>query len=458
MSDTGANQRPRPTRSTRSDLVNASPTQTPSERAWGPLGRPNRVASTPGYLSPFARLARAHAAAVAGDTSIAISLAGSLFFSTDPKQARWKVAAYLLLTIAPFAVVGPFIGPAIDRMAGGRRLMVIVGSFARAAVCLIMIRDLNSPLLFPEAFVLLALGKSYHVAKSALVPTVVKGDAELVEANSKLQLVSGVMGFVASIPAVLLSVALGPGWVVLLAAIEFSIAGMLGLRLPLTTVATKKMDSEERHELRSGGVLLAVSAMAMVRGLVGFMTFLLAFTLRTEKAPAYWFGIMLAASTIGGLTGAAIAPPLRKAVDEERVLVGSIAVICFAAVVATIASGRVAAAALALAIGVAASTGKMAFDSIVQRDAPEANRARAFARFETRFQLAWVIGAFLPVALTIPLTIGFIVIAGGSGFAAVSYFGGQRTLLRTGRLPDHKTNPRMRLPRRASGGTGSDRN
>ena len=431
MSDTGANRRP--------------------------AVRPNHNRSASLTLSPFARLARAHAAAVAGDTSIAISLAGSLFFSTDPKQARWKVAAYLILTIAPFAVVGPFIGPAIDRMAGGRRLMVIAGSFARAAVCLIMIRDLNSPLLFPEAFVLLALGKSYHIAKSALVPTVVKGDTELVEANSKLQLVSGVMGFAASIPAILLSVVLGPGWVVFLAAIEFSIAGALGTRLPRTTIAAKKMDSEERHELRSGGVLLAVSAMAMVRGLVGFMTFLLAFTLRSEKAPTFWYGIMLAASTVGGLTGAAIAPPLRKAVREERVLVGSIAAICFAGIFATIVSGRIAAAMLALAIGVGASTGKMAFDSIVQRDAPEANRARAFARFETRFQLAWVIGAFLPVAITIPLTIGFIVIAGGSGFAAVSYFGGHRTLELTGRLPDHKTNPRMRLPRRPTRTIGSSK-
>ena len=396
-------------------------------------------------FSPFARLARAHAAAVAGDTSIAISLAGSLFFSTDPKQARWKVAAYLLLTIAPFAVVGPFIGPAIDRMPGGRRLMVIAGSFARAAVCLVMIRDLNSPLLFPEAFVLLALGKSYHVAKSALVPTVVKGDAELVEANSKLQLLSGAMGFAASIPAVIFF-KIGPGWVVFLAAVEFSVAGIMGLRLPRTTVAASKMASEEKHELRTGGVLLAVSAMGIVRGLVGFMTFLLAFTLRVEKAPTYWYGIMLAASTVGGLTGAAISPPLRKAIQEERVLVGSIGAICAAAVVATFAGGRSAAAVLALAIGVAASTGKMAFDAIVQRDAPEANRGRAFARFETRFQLAWVIGAFLPVAITIPLTIGFIVIAGGSGFAAVSYFGGQRTLARTGRLPEHLTNPRMRLP------------
>ena len=40
--------------------------------------------------------------------------------------------------------------------------------------------------------------------------------------------------------------------------------------------------------------------------------------------------------------------------------------------------------------------GKLAFDSIVQRDAPDANRGRSFARFETRFQIIWVVGASSP--------------------------------------------------------------
>ena len=38
---------------------------------------------------------------------------------------------------------------------------------------------------------------------------------------------------------------------------------------------------------------------------------------------------------------------------------------------------------------------KLAFDSIVQRDAPDANRGRSFAKFETRFQIIWVVGALL---------------------------------------------------------------
>jgi hypothetical protein len=76
-------------------------------------------------VSPFTRLARAHAFAVATDTLIAMALAGSLFFSIPTGEARGRVTLYLALTMAPFAVVSPLIGPAIDRARGGRRGMVM---------------------------------------------------------------------------------------------------------------------------------------------------------------------------------------------------------------------------------------------------------------------------------------------------------------------------------------------
>ena len=55
-----------------------------------------------------------------------------------------------------------------------------------------------------------------------------------------------------------------------------------------------------------------------------------------------------------------------------------------------------------MTVGATGSAAKQAFDSIVQRDAPDANRGRSFARFETRFQLVWVIGALIPIVIPIP--------------------------------------------------------
>src|SRR3546814_3110219 len=103
--------------------------------------------------------------------------------------------------MAPLALVAPFIGPALDRSHGGRRWMIVAVNGVRALVCLVMVNDLNSLLLFPEAFTVLAMGKAYGVARSALVPTAVRTDAELVEANSKLHLLSGLAAPAAPVPA-----------------------------------------------------------------------------------------------------------------------------------------------------------------------------------------------------------------------------------------------------------------
>ncbi|MGD9792014.1 MAG: hypothetical protein AB7V43_00930, partial [Acidimicrobiia bacterium] len=182
-------------------------------------------------VSPFTRLARTHALSVAGDTFIALALAGSLFFSISPDAARPKVLGYLLFTMAPFAVVGPVIGPLIDRMAGGRRLVMLVTGVTRFVSAIFMIGNIDSLLLFPLAFVQLVSSKTYSVTKSALVPTTVDSDAELVEANSKLNLLSGVTGFVASLPALPLLALDRPGLVVVLASGAFGAMLVVGARM-----------------------------------------------------------------------------------------------------------------------------------------------------------------------------------------------------------------------------------
>src|SRR5438105_14211153 len=150
--------------------------------------------------SPFSRLARVHVLAVAGDTLVTMALAGSLFFSISPHAARNRVALYLLLTMAPFAVVAPLLGPVLYRSRSGRRAVVVLCHAGRAVVCLLMARHLHSLLLFPEAFVVLVLSKAYLVTKAALVPATVKADRELVRANSRLAVLAVLAGFVAAIP------------------------------------------------------------------------------------------------------------------------------------------------------------------------------------------------------------------------------------------------------------------
>lgn len=308
--------------------------------------------------------------------------------------------------------------------------MVIGSAGIRALVCILMIDHLDRLFLFPEAFALLVLAKGYGVARASLVPRLVRDESELVEANSKLSIITGLAGFGAAVPGIAL-LQLGSEWVLALAAVVFGVATVAAVRVPRASIApAAPATAKERAELRAAGVLLAASAMAMLRALVGFLAFFLAFWLRDDDAPSWWFGVALGASAVGALLGAAIAPALRRKVREERILLGCTIGVSLGALLAVRIGGRPAVAVLAAIVGLAASAGRLAFDSIVQRDAPDADQGRSFAGFETRFQLAWVVGALVPVAIATPLGAGFIGIGIASAIAAGAYATGRRLTAR----------------------------
>jgi MFS family permease len=179
--------------------------------------------------------------------------------------------------------------------------------------------------------------------------------------------------------------------------------------------------------------------MAVMRGVVGFLVFLVAFAFRRSHAPAWWYGLVLAASMAGTFLGAALAPRLRRHFAEERILAGSVLAVALVAAGAAQAGGRPAVAVLAAVLGVAAGTGKLSFDSIVQRDAPDAVRGRTFARFETRFQVVWVVGAAIPVVIPISSWVGMGMIAGATGAAFVVYVLGLSAAQRTPARPRQAT-------------------
>ena len=78
--------------------------------------------------TPFGRLVRTHLVTMCADACVAVSLAGSLFFQKPSSGARGSILLYLLLTIAPFAIVAPIIGPGARphrrRTAPARRRLV----------------------------------------------------------------------------------------------------------------------------------------------------------------------------------------------------------------------------------------------------------------------------------------------------------------------------------------------
>ncbi|MEO6987303.1 MAG: MFS transporter [Aquihabitans sp.] len=362
-------------------------------------------------ISPFARLARTHAASAMGDAMVAASLAGSLFFTLPAGDARTPVLRYLVITMLPFALLSPAIGPLIDRMKGGHRLMVIASTVGRAAASYLMATQVQSESLifFFYALCLLVFQKAYQVGRSALVPTVVSNPTELVEANSKLALLSGIAGFVGVIPAVIL-LQIGPEWSLGLAMVTYVVAGALATRIQPVLVAKESADVSERIELRGATIIMAGTAMGLIRASVGFLTLLIAFDFRGGDREPWQFALVGGVSVLSQLLGAAAGPRIRKVTSEENLLTGVLALVAVGGFLALLLGDVAGATVLGASIGFAAGGGKLAFDSILQRDAPDANRGRAFARFETRFQIMWVVGALVPVAVAIGARAGFVLL------------------------------------------------
>ncbi|HEY6530683.1 MAG TPA: MFS transporter [Acidimicrobiales bacterium] len=411
-----------------------------------PAGRdPKR----PWAPSPFMRLARAQAASVAGDALFAIGLAGSVFFSLDFNQARLRVALYLVLTIAPFAVAAPLVGPAIDRIKGGRKWILVGSLAARAVLCVLVVRHMDSLLFYPEAFGMLVLQKVYTISKSAIVPGTVRSDEELVEANSKLTVLSAVAVVVAAVPGGLLLKIGGGGWSVALGAVVFAVGTVLAFQLPPTTVAAEPPGEAEKQELRSAGIVLASSAMGIIRAIVGFLAFMLAFAIK-ENGALWELGLVAAFAQVGFFLGAVAAPRVRRLAAEEQILVVCLVTTAVVGALTAVIGGLVGAAILSLTVGATASAAKQAFDAIVQRDAPDANRGRSFARFETRFQMGWVIGALIPIIIPISASMGFAMIALASTFGVISYQLGLRHI-RQGRIPVKRRRISLRRRRAVQG-------
>ena len=392
---------------------------------------------------------------------ITVALAGSLFFSIDPSAARLRVALYLVLTMAPFALVGPLIGPALDRFKGGRRPVILAINAGRVFFAFLMIFNMDSLLVFPLSFAMLVLQKSYGVAKASMVPLILENEDQFVGGNARLALVGSVCGFIGAGPALLANWLGGASLAVGMGMVVYILCALSCLSLPPGRVTPPPAEDQEASKLRSVGIRKAASATGALRGIVGFTTFLAAFALRggaddvnlsgvgkalgagirhalqgdvaSDASPAWKLGLVAAALVSGFFVGSLLAPQLRNRIREEVIIATALLALFTIGVVAAWGGGYGSTLLLALAVGIAASAGKLSFDSIVQRDAEGADHGRSFAIFETRFQIFWVVGALIPVAIPISARIGFVLIALAASAAAVFFWLG-RTPSRGGRF------------------------
>lgn len=390
--------------------------------------RRDRLFGTP----PFDRLAHTHGLITGADAFFGVSLAGSLFFSVSVDAARPRILLYLLVTMAPFAVLAPLIGPFVDRLPGGQRALIAATCAGRGLVCLNLAGELQTLAFYPLAFTILVLGKTYSVAKNALVPRLVDDPVALVASNSRLSRLATYAGSLSALVGVALLDVTDAPWALRVAGVIYLVAAGVALRLPRPPRSTRSaatglehIRAVEREELHGADLRRAASAMGALRGAVGFVIFLLAMGLKRSGDPAWFFGAVFAAHAVGGFAGTFVAPRVRRSAREEHLLAAALVLVSAVALFASLGPGRILVTTVAAVLGTSANAGRQAFDSLVQRDAPDVERGRLFARFETRFQLSWVLGALIAVAAQPPVWAGFLLVGAVTGAAALSYVVGR---------------------------------
>jgi hypothetical protein len=169
-----------------------------------------------------------------------VALAGTLFFSTSVDQARGRIALTLLITMAPFAVLAPFIGPMLDRVRDGRRYIMIGTLLARGLLCWGMagaVQHSDTVTLLPAAFGVLVLQKAYGVTRSSVTPRVLPASITLVSANARISLAALVASTVGVGAAGAVSLLAGGGttgatWALRVGTLVYLGAIALGIRLP----------------------------------------------------------------------------------------------------------------------------------------------------------------------------------------------------------------------------------
>ncbi|WP_328753289.1 MFS transporter [Streptomyces sp. NBC_00285] len=412
--------------------------------------------------SGLGKLIELHAVNGAGDVMITVALASTVFFSVPTDEARGRVALYLAITMAPFTVLAPVIGPLLDRLPHGRRAAMAGAMLARAMLALIISGAVatGSLELYPAALGVLVASKGYGVVRSAVVPRLLPPRFSLVKANSRVTL-GGLLATGVAAPIGAGLQAIGPSWPLYGAFVIFIGGTFLSFSLPPKVDSAKGEDvallaADEEHlhgphrkdvkrpGLRTVGTAVthALGANAALRWLSGFLTFFLAFLLRehplTGESAAVSLGLVAVSAGVGNALGTAVGAWLRSK-GPEIIILTVVAFVLGASITAAIFFGALLVAGLAAVAGFSQALSKLSLDALIQRDVPELVRTSAFARSETLLQVSWVFGG--AVGIVMPLN-GYLGLSVAAVVVAVGWLATAKGLLSSSR---HGGSPRARV-------------
>jgi hypothetical protein len=414
----------------------------------------------------------------AADAFVTVALAGSIFFSTSVDQARGRVVLFLIITMAPFAVLAPFIGPALDRIQQGRRFVLAGTMLTRGLLCYAMSANVASSVtLLPAAFGILVLQKAGGVVKASITPRLLPAEITLVTANARSGLISLAASTVAAVLAAGVQLAGGAAWTLRVGTLIYIAAMVLAFRLPEQVdvpapapgpmpapmpapVAERRPGQSPTLPLppgelpdRGGGrggpgsgtgkgmhghwrtlasvgpiVAEAMTVNAVLRAYSGYILFLLAFLLRSVNLGTVFghpvshnfaLGALALGLSVGSLTAMVLGSFFRGR-TPHLIMFSVLAIAPVVTAVCAWAFGLWAAVLVEATAIFCASLAKLAQDSIVGHEIGDEIRSSTFAVSETLNQVANVAGGLAGVLVSMLNngTVGLAIAAAGL-FAAL---------------------------------------
>ena len=401
------------------------------------------------------RLFDLHALSCAGDTLIAIGLAGTIFFNVPLGEARSKVALYLLITMVPFALLAPVVGPLLDHFRHGRRYALAVTMLGRAFLAYVIADNLLGWGLYPAAFGVLALSRAYGVARSAAVPRLLPQGIGLSQAGARASVYGTFAGAVVA-PIGLAAFWFGPQWPLRVASLIFLIGVVISLRLPPRADsdppeavprpfrAMLRLRRGEDRPLSGSLVIATLVGSASFRCLYGFLLLYFAFAVKAGSLGTTLFGRDIGSQGAVALVGGALAVGTflatavgtRLRIRRPTALQSSgLTITAGVAVLTAIFFTLPMVALLSLVAAIFSGISKLAVDASIQERVPERLRASAFAHSETVLMVAWVTGGAVGI---IPLNgrLGVSIMAAFAVAAAV------RSTMVAGRLRQERLHGR----------------
>lgn len=381
----------------------------------------------------FRKLAVTRLVSQAGDGMFQVGIATTFFFEPEKAGSPAEIAQGFFLLLAPFTIVGPFVGPFIDRWP--RQRILLIGNLVRpvlvGAIIWALVADAPTWLLFTLALVAMSVNRFLLASMTAGLPKVVSRD-DLLTANSILPTLGTVAAFIGGATGTVAagfastSSDLGLAFFALVGACcLFAMSSLLATRLGRDELGPDDRGSVMSFwrqvslllgELGEGVRYLrarvtpaaALSVMAAQRLLYGLMTVsailisrhVLADPERPEEAIGK-FGVVLGFAAVGFGLASVLTPLYRERIDRYRWILMCLVVGAIGQSFLIISPAPWALLTSAVVVSFAVQGAKIAVDTIVQRDTEDAVRGRAFTLYDMAYNIAFVSSAGIG-ALVLP--------------------------------------------------------